>query len=60
MKTYLVRVGDRFWTGNAESPLEAVMYARARGDLIADEYWVADWDANVTIVPYRPEEYLEV
>jgi hypothetical protein len=56
VKTYVVRVGDKSWVGNAESPEEAVRYARVKAGIIADEYWVADWDANITIVPFPPSE----
>ena len=58
MKTYIVRANGQVWMGNAESPEEAVKYAQGKGDIYAERYWVADWDANVTIVV--PERYTEV
>jgi hypothetical protein len=39
--------------GNAESPEEAVAYARAKGDIYADRYWVADWDANTFVIEHE-------
>ena len=50
MKTYIVRANGKTWMGNAESPEEAVKYARAKGALYADRYWVADQDANTFTV----------
>lgn len=59
MKTYVVRANGKTWMGNAESPEEAVQYARAKGDLYALRYWVADWDANTfTVEPPQPSPTL--
>jgi hypothetical protein len=59
MKTWVVLpnpVDGRCWMGNAESPAEAAMYARGKGDLIADEYIVWDWDANSYVLVYQGTE----
>ncbi|HEY1295444.1 MAG TPA: hypothetical protein VGJ60_20390 [Chloroflexota bacterium] len=53
MKTYVVRAAGKTWMGNAESPEEAVAYARAKGDIYADRYWVADWDANTFVIEHE-------
>jgi len=58
MKVYVVRAADKVWMGTADSPEEAVAYARAKESIFADRYWVADWDANTFII--EPERYTEV
>jgi hypothetical protein len=50
MKTFVVRVGDRGWMGNAESPDEAVAFAIAYANLLADQYVVYDWNLDRTVV----------
>ncbi|HEY1292913.1 MAG TPA: hypothetical protein VGJ60_07540 [Chloroflexota bacterium] len=53
MKTWIVRVGERGFVGNAETPEEIVLYAIARDGLLADTYVVYDHDLNRFEVP-RP------
>ena len=39
--------------GNAETAAEAAMYARGKGNLVADEYIVWDWDLNRHEIIFR-------
>jgi len=56
VKTWVVLpspVDGRCWMGNAETAAEAAMYARGKGNLVADEYIVWDWDLNRHEIIFR-------
>jgi len=54
VKTFVVRVGQQDWMGNAETPEEAVLFAIARTGMDAPTFLVYDHDANRFEIP-RPE-----
>jgi hypothetical protein len=52
VKTFIVKIANKDFIGNAESPEEAVLYAIAREGMIADKYVVYDHDLNCFEIQY--------